>query len=58
MCKTIGQQIRTVPFAIFTLHRLQEERADWATSIAHLSEIAAVELAVAVAVEVVEEFAA
>jgi hypothetical protein len=37
----------TVPFVIFSLHRLHEERADGATSIAHLLGSVAVELVAA-----------
>lgn len=38
------QNIQTAPFVIFSLHRLHVERADGATSIVHLSGMAAVEL--------------
>lgn len=42
--KFINQNILTDPFAIFSLHRLHEVRADGAISIVHLSGAAAVEL--------------
>lgn len=45
--KSINHNILTVPFVIFSVHRLHEVRADGATSIVHLSGTAAVELVVA-----------
>lgn len=45
--KFINQNILTDPFAIFSLHRLHEVRADGAISIVHLSGAAAVELVAA-----------
>jgi len=45
--KFINHNILTVPFVIFSLHRLHEVRADAATSMVHLSGTAAVELVAA-----------
>lgn len=46
--KFVNQNVLTAPFVIFSLHLLQEVRADGAISIVHLSGTAAVELVAAV----------